>query len=61
MANWTDGEKEIFEKKIAFYGKNFAAIAAFLQKKARNLSYKKIDLLFILLLNLGVSTIEFFN
>uniref|UniRef100_A0A915CP62 SANT domain-containing protein n=1 Tax=Ditylenchus dipsaci TaxID=166011 RepID=A0A915CP62_9BILA len=31
---WSEEEKEIFSKKIAVYGKNFAAISAFLQSKS---------------------------
>ena len=33
MSGWTDDEKAVFNEKIAVYGKNFAAIAAFVKTK----------------------------
>lgn len=33
MLGWTDEEKKVFNEKIAVYGKNFAAIAAFVRTK----------------------------
>lgn len=33
MTSWTDEEKAVFNDKIVVYGKNFAAIAAFVKTK----------------------------
>lgn len=39
---WTDKEKEMFNKKMEKFGKNFAAISSFLKEKVCLLIYFQV-------------------